>query len=78
MSVITVTRRYGPAWHFTKQPNGHWECKQRKYTYRIMFDDPATKPIWIGLVFDKAIVTVEDRIGAQRVIFHFGYYTFDP
>lgn len=76
MSEIIVKRKNHPNWIF-KLNNGRFECKQRKHTYRIMFNITSCKPIWIGLVLDDAIVTIEREIGARSVRFEFGEYIFD-
>lgn len=73
---IVVTRENAKPWVFKKTDAGFYECKQRKYTYRLMFDSPDIKPIWIGLILDRSIVTAEKDIRAVSVNFGFGTYIF--
>jgi len=76
---ITVTRKNGPDWKFTKTEEGHWEYKKR-HRYRLMFGDPEVKLVWIGRILEEQnlIVTAEAGIGAKEVLFPpFGRYTFE-
>ena len=73
---IVVNRENARPWVFTKTSAGFYECKQRKHTYRLMFDSQEINPIWVGLILDRAIVTVEKEIRAVSVDLAFGSYIF--
>lgn len=77
MDKITVTRYTKSEILFKKTPNGHYEYVGEKYTYRLMFNVSAVKPIWIGKILENTIVAAEKELGVDAVLFSFGRYVFD-
>lgn len=71
--TIVVERGTKPCWTFTRAENGHFECKQRKYTYRLFFQEKGWAPVWVGVLLDNAVIGAH-HIGVTAIRFTFGAF----